>query len=224
MKKLLLIAALIAANTVASYSQGLVSISLSAGSLISTNGPTATGRITGLGAFYFELLISSNLGLVGSTANNILSSPTLLSLWSDSGVSGTNGTSILSGKILSRSSVMANGWALPGAPLYDNPMAYMIVGWSANCGTTWSDVASGISSGDLWNAPGYFGTTVIAQNYAGGGPYALPAVNLWGNQTGTPGFGITTAPYLTLDYIPEPSTLALAGLGGLSLWLLRRRR
>jgi hypothetical protein len=176
MKKLIVITALVVASTVASYSQGMVSIALSGGSLISTNGPGGTGKITGASSFYFELLISSNLGLVGSTANQILSNPSLLSLWTDSGVSGVNGTGVNAGKITASANAAVAGWVLPGFA-YDNPMAYIIVGWSANYGATWAAVASSLQGSGLY--PGYIGSTVVAQNYAGGGPSALPVVNLW---------------------------------------------
>ena len=130
MKKILIIATLVVASTVASYSQGLVSIALNGGTLISTNGPTSTGKITGSSTYYFGLLISSNLGLVGTTANNILDHPSLLASFWDAGLTGVNGTGISAGKITAGGSVAATSWAAPGVS-YDNPMAYIIVGWSA---------------------------------------------------------------------------------------------
>jgi hypothetical protein len=54
MKKILTIVAVVAAGTLASYSQGLVSIAQNL-QIISTNGPT-TGRATTSGAYNFELL------------------------------------------------------------------------------------------------------------------------------------------------------------------------
>jgi hypothetical protein len=142
-------------------------------------------------------------------------------LWMDSGVSGVSGATLTgSSKIVSGSSVAAIGWAEPG-PSYDNPMAVMVVGWSAIYGSTWSAVSSLLTGAGL-SSDGYFGVTAVGVNTAGGGTATLPAVNQWINGGGYAGYQPLGVLILTPG--PEPSTMVLAGLGGLSLWLLRRRK
>jgi hypothetical protein len=224
MKKILTIVAVVALGAMASYSQGLVSIALTGGTLVTTNSggsSPVSGKAYGSGAsaFYYELLIASPS--IATTANNITSAANL-ALWSDSGVSGVSGaTSLHSGWITSATSASATGWAAPGAS-YDNEMAYMIVGWSANLGTTWSAVAALIDSTGLTQGS-YFGYTPVCYNYAGGGNSSLIAVNMWGNATGTTGFG-QSSPLVLTQVVPEPCTMALLGLGGLSLLVIRRRK
>ena len=221
MKKILTIAAVVALGTVASYSQGLVSISLTGGALVSTNTTgNVSGKANGGGNFLYELLISSNLNLPAT--NNQIQNAANLAVWSDSGVSGTTGAALNAGKITAVGSASATGWTAPGVS-YDDPMSYIIVGWSSNLGANWASVASLITGGGLTpGANSFFGTTAIALNFAGGGTVPLPAVNLWANPTGTLGYGAPGA--LVLTQVPEPSIIALAGLGGLSLLLFRRRK
>jgi len=87
-----------------------------------------------------------------------------------------------------------------------------LVGWSANEGSSWSQVSAELSSGN-WNGLGNFGYEVgtITPNSAapGNSPTAI-----WGNNS----LVLYTVP------VPEPATLALAGLGGLSMLFLRRRK
>ncbi len=93
------------------------------------------------------------------------------------------------------------------------------VGWSANLGSTWSSVESQLASG-TWNTggnPGWFGESTVTSmtpfSQAGtGDPSIFP--NTWSNGT----FTMFSVP------VPEPTTLALAGLGGLSMLFLRRRK
>jgi len=91
-----------------------------------------------------------------------------------------------------------------------------LVGWSASLGSTWSSVESQLASG-TWNAQGFFGESTVATmtpfSAAGGGdPSIFP--NTWSNGT----FSMYSVP------VPEPTTLALAGLGGISMLFLRRRK
>jgi hypothetical protein len=226
MKKILTIVAVVALGAMASYSQGVVSIALSGGTLVTTNSggsSPVSGKAygSGTGAFYYELLIASPS--IATTANNITSAANL-ALWSDSGVSGVSGaTSLHSGWITSATSASATGWAAPGVN-YDNEMAYIIVGWSASEGTSWSAVSALLSGSGLVNG-GYFGTTAVSYNYAGGGTSLLPAVNLWINPSGTTGYGVQSGLVLNqVTVVPEPCTMALLGLGGLSLLVIRRRK
>jgi len=210
MKKILTIAAIVALGTVASYSQGLVSIALAGGNLVTTNNGSVSGRIQGAGAYDFVLLVGANSTVPGS-ASNLLDSANL-SFWTDTGVTGTSQSSLNAGKISALGSASATGWPAPGAS-YDNARSYLIVGWStAQYGTTWANVANLIQQPSGLAAGGYFGFTAVSLNYAGGGTSGLPTVNLWGNQTATSGFGVNQGLVLNqVTAVPEPSTLVLAG-------------
>jgi len=223
MKKALVIAATLALGIVASQAQGLVSISLTGGILASTNGSAGgfgTGKIAGTGTagYYFELLYSASL--TATTAADITQTGNL-GQWTDSGVFGASQSALSAGKINSGSSVAANGWTLPGTA-YDNQRAVVVVGWSGSYGTTYAAFLNSLASG--LTPGGYYGFAT-GLNYAGGGGSSLPAVDMWGNQTTLPNSGLNNG--IVLNYVvptPEPGTLALAGLGGLSLLAFRRKK
>jgi hypothetical protein len=62
---------------------------------------------------------------------------------------------------------------------------------------------------------------------AGGQSPQVPVLSGWNSLTGTPAvqaFEGGNYPDLVLYSVPEPTTMALAGLGGLSLFLLRRKK
>jgi hypothetical protein len=108
---------------------------------------------------------------------------------------------------------------------------FMLVGWSANLGSTWAEVSTELGAG--WSAASILAQTGVA--YSSGNNYFFGvspvAYTFSGSPTpGTPtsifgGTGLTAG--ITLDEvlpIPEPSTIALAGLGGLAMLMFRRRK
>src|SRR5882757_8602596 len=119
MKKTLIIASVLALGAMVSQAQGLVSISLTAGNLVTTNSgglnglTTASGKAYGAAGatgFYYELLVSS------SAQPDITSTSTGIGSWLDTGISGTAGTTGLNaGKITAGTSVPTTGstWATP---------------------------------------------------------------------------------------------------------------
>jgi hypothetical protein len=105
----------------------------------------------------------------------------------------------------------------------------VLVGWSANLGTDWATVSGLLNSGTydsvLAGQNGFFGvsaTGYIAPNNAN------PGVSVFagpGQTYGLPINSLNTQLYLLpTSVVPEPATFALAGLGGLSLLLFRRRQ
>jgi len=212
MKKILTIAAVVALGTVASYSQGLVSISQPTAKISTNTALNVTGLVDGSGQFNFELLYA-NVGIAASATNILVAGN--LALWTDSTVSGVNGFGLNRGKLTAGGSVAAAGWTAPGVT-YDNARAFIIVGWSASYGT-WANVVSAIDGSGL-TAGGFFGTTALGTGFAGGGSVPLVAVNEWANVPGGT---------LVLNQVvaaPEPGTLALSALGGASLLLFRRKK
>ncbi len=117
------------------------------------------------------------------------------------GVSGTGGVN----------GVAVDGW-IPGTA-----MNLMLVGWSANLGTSWSQVSGELPPGNLSGYFGYFGYSAIANlTSLGYGSPPPPPQSIFG--AGIQGFDLFASP------VPEPATLALAGLGGLSMLFLRRHK
>jgi len=191
-----------------------------------TQGSFAAGT-----AYYYTLLYGSQ----NTTGIQVVDPSTvsaLLSGWSTTGLYATNvGTG---GRI---QYISPNGAAsLPWGGNTDNPGQsnnIVLVGWSANLGTSWSAVSnvlanwSTLGSGIVGNA--FFGMS--ATGYLVGNDSPASGV-IWDSPTansfGLNGLDISAASgnaiQLYLLPVPEPTTLALAGLGGLSLMFFRRQR
>jgi hypothetical protein len=97
---------------------------------------------------------------------------------------------------------------------FNNGTTYSIaiVGWTSNEGSSWSQIIGQYTS-TFWNAPGFFGYTVGSVDPGSSIPGSLPT-GIWGNNS----LVLYSTP------VPEPATLALAGVGGLSMLFLRRRK
>jgi hypothetical protein len=103
-----------------------------------------------------------------------------------------------------------------GAPA-GSTRAILVRGWSASYG---ADYAAALAA---WTAgtPGYLGTSPIALNFVLGGfdgTGTIPTSPAFGGA-----FGIGSGFALSAP-VPEPSSIALAGLGAASLLLFRRRK
>ncbi len=225
MKKLLTILALASAATFV-HAQGTIILQQgNAAFLVSTNaaligqgiGPTAK---TALGFDYAVLLAT-----YGGPAP---SSNPLDGAWTGAVLTGVN-FSVTAGGISGQGGgggAVTPGWGAPAATYTDGTEKYfMIVGWSSNLGTTWATVAANMASG--WATPwgpnnAFFGTSAIGFGFSGGGPFSLPANTLFNPTAAMPG-GLSSG-FQLMAIVPEPTTIALAGLGGLSLLLFRRRK
>jgi hypothetical protein len=236
MKKLLLTTCAMILGTILAYSQGTIN-TLNQSAIISTNNGANIGPIAGgNGSYLFEVLDmqqSTWTGLSGlqqAEAYDLIDNPSAVALWTDSGVPAQHQSVHVGG--ISGAPVTALNWPSPGSSsgyggAGQTPDYYTIVGWSANEGAGWATVAAELNGSTAWTVSGpgsWFGQTAVAFNYAGGGTAAVPppSVELWGiSTTGLAGSGGVMS--MTLSPIPEPSTMVLAGLGGLSLLLFRRR-
>ncbi len=234
MKKLITIAVMLTVGVTFSHSQGIISLNTTAAEVYTNYGGGAFGPIVGpANSWYFEVLDMTQSQWNSLTAGqqagaaNLLENGANVSLWTDSTVSGVN-SSLHAGSIIGlggAAGTSAANWADPTsnagyttAPNYDY---YTIVGWSASLGSSWSTIAEELQDGTLPGL-GVLGQTTVAYNYAGGGPGGLSAVNVFSSSalTGLPGSGgLPSTAALVFSSIPEPTTLALAGLGG-----LRRRK
>jgi len=214
MKKLLTVCAL-GALSLSVYAQGLVSLQTTSFNF-STNATAAGGTTGKLGStansYYFELLTLADPS--GSTTLPTVTASGL-SAWTDTGVSGTNYTGLNSGKInaiAASPGVAVSGWAA-GATNF-----IVVVGWSANEGSSWAQVSGQAESG-TWNVVGYnsaFGMSSVG--YLAAGISTPPAAQIFGANPGQLGAFTLNA------IVPEPGTIALAAIGGASLLMFRRKK
>jgi hypothetical protein len=227
MKKILTILAIASAATFA-YAQGTIVLQNgNALYLVSTNAAAISQGIgvtaKTAGQFDYAVLTAAFGGPVPST------SP-LDGAWTGAVLTGVN-FALTAGGISGQGAAAgatAAGWGAPTGPSYTDGTEkyFMIVGWSSNLGANWATVSGELNGGwatPTWTGNAFFGTSVIGFGYSGGGPNTLPAVNLFNPTAAMPG-GLTSGFQLMVVSIPEPTTMALAGLAGLSLLLFRRRK
>jgi hypothetical protein len=232
MKKLVLTIVCALAMAGAAFAQGNVSWNLiTPGALTAqTNstqyspffgGAAATGGAvgstgTGYAGFYYELLYTTYSGTQATI-------PTLASLlsWRDAGLGATNAAS--AGRLVPIAGTTAA--QVPWSP--GTTDSIVLVGWSADLGSTWGVVSNELAHGTfgtvLAGQQGFFG--VSATGYTTTFDTSVnPGALLFGAATaqGLPIVSLNTPLYLLP--VPEPATMALAGLGGLSLLLFRRQR
>jgi hypothetical protein len=216
----------------AAFAQGNVNWSGVAGLFIAQTNSTVfstfstqnAGAATGSGAvgataassstlFYFELLTSTTSSSAPTTVSG-------LSAWLDTGVTAQNGAAS-NGRILqlnSSTAVAANNWPAGTA------QNAIMVGWSANLGTTWS-AALGVLQGGSWGANSFFGVGSSVGNFA---TLAVnPGATVFGTSAGL--INNAAANPMQMDLLnvaatPEPGTMALAAVGGLSLLAFRRKK
>ncbi len=217
MKKIIATISLVAATTLL-QAQGWISFTASTAGAIKTNSAsyyTQTGGTSGNvptlangGIFYYALLYSAIApsGGLGPT-NSAWLQPTLFG--SSTFVMATNGT-------LQAGTMQGPSAGQFGSSLTASTPSYIeVVGWSASLGNNFAQVQGELTSGN-WIANGFFGwvggNLTITPTAASPGPVVIPGI--YGNGTLT----------LYSVSVPEPSTIALAGLAGLSMLLFRRRK
>lgn len=234
MKKILTLAVLAGATAFAQAQGTIATYSVSGTYAVYTNtsisiyaGGTGTGGTSGKAALNsgldYALLVEPYTGTLSTTAP--LTAVQLASFTvAVSGITnyGTAGGIAGPGHNLGGPTA-AGSWAstqdgnyVDGAEDY-----FVLVGWSSSLGSSWQTVETELLT-DSWAAPGYFGVSSLGYGYSGGGPDSLPAPSIFGNSSAEP-LGI--AGITSLDsVVPEPSTIALAAMGGLSLLAFRRKK
>lgn len=224
MKKSLTVAA-ISGLCFATLGQGVVNWSSPAGGfIVQTNGlelsPLVFGSpLPGWGTqgntdpantYYYELLVGSAASAPTSLA--------ALSSWSDTGLEARNHPTA-SGRItMINSSAAATATNLPvGVTLND-----ILVGWSANLGTTWSAALANLNQyGGPAGVLSYFGVSSMGSITGVAAPG--PGFDPFGAAAGQILQDASNPMQLYVIPTPEPGTAVLTALGGAGLLLFHRK-
>jgi hypothetical protein len=226
MKKLVLTTVCALVVTGVGFAQNLNWGSISAAAMTAQTNSTAYsplfgGGSTGAGAvgatttaataFYYELLYTSYSG----SQATIPSLSALLS-WGDTGLAANNQS--IAGRLtpISANTAASVPWS---AGTTDS---IVLVGWSANLGTTWGSVSNVLANWNNNMPNAFFGVSTTGYITSSS---ANPGAGVFNNAPtvfGLPINSLNTQLYLLP--VPEPATMALVGLGGLSLLLFRRQR
>jgi hypothetical protein len=207
MKKVLTLAALLGTAAM-SFGQGFVAFNNASTTRISTNGTLQAAAP--VGTWYYAMLVAP------STKNTIDSS---LSGWT---YVGTATNTALAGRLTGNSSsdglaVQVNGYGTTATA------DFAIVGWSASLGD-WAAVQAWWNNGAHDTGPGrqqsgWFGISAVANDI----PLA-PAGGPYNSIFGSAALGQVQGMSLSfVPAVPEPSTIALAGLGAAAIVIFRRR-
>jgi len=250
MKKVLSTIAILTAATVA-FGQGYLNWNSTTTPIVQTNtsisalfGGSGAGGVSGstmtvASSYYYALLISpqTTFGVAGTDTS------VWDTTWTASGLTSTN-SSTLTGRVIAGSSAIAvggvensasqawNGNQSGGGGTTNN---VVLVGWSSNLGSSWTVVEpilaalavnnTGLLSAQIGSGTAYFGESMIGylvpnSNSPGAGIFGTTVGGVNGTQIDNPAANPIELYALP---VPEPATMALAGLGGLALLLIRRR-
>jgi len=219
MKKILTLAAVLGTAS-ASFGQGYVSFANTVSSRVSNGG--ALQGAAAAGSYYYALLVAPSTQNTISSANGSFTGWTLAAIGQNTGVAGRlTGNNADSGAAVQ---VTAGAYTAAGGTA-----DFAIVGWSANIGSDWATAAGGFhgySASGTWtisnpNMPGgssnvWYGVSAVASDIVLG-PLGASYNSV---------FGAAAIPGITLQSVavPEPTTIALAGLGAAALVIFRRRK
>ncbi len=197
------------------------------------SGLTIAGTGAGGQAFYYALLVS------GMTSYGVPSADTAVwdGTWTYTGIMSSN--SVVAGRVWPGSALTyvgsivnnlgqtwnGNGESMGGADGVTNSI--VLVGWSANWGSSWSEVSADLAAYAAGgSAPSglFFGESTIGYLVPN---YITPGAAIFGSAADANGLPIYNPSSNPMELyavpVPEPGTMALVGLGGLSLLLFRRR-
>jgi len=235
MKKTIVTLAILGGLATAGFSQGFVYFGAGAANAtkVSTNsviGCAAAGRTQGDNSYYYALFASSSQTTIGGSATAFSATNGTYAFnagWTLVGIGAANqstsGSAGTSGAV-SQGTTSANQAALNGdGSLTVSGVAgggngnFVVVGWSANIGSTLAAMESWYANPTVL---GWIGQSRIGVGQVIGDNGSNPTLNIFGS----------TANYVNgftlgeVAAVPEPGTIALAALGGASLLMFRRKK
>jgi hypothetical protein len=218
MKKTLFTIALAGLAACSLQAQGLVIFSSSTQNM-STNNGVSSGKTLGAGNFYYALFQSVAATTVagnGSTAVQGLNASSVLTdgNWSLVGYAASTATA---GRFAA-TAPNGDGSTTVGVT-GGNAEQFVVIGWSVNLGQTISALQTALATG---GTTGFLGQSVVSGSITTGNGALLPTPNTF--QASAPQMQAFTLGSFTVASTPEPGTMVLAGLGGLALLGLRRKK